>query len=81
MTFAAQALEIAGGSATPVPTLVESFTTDLNREYVPSTATIKRDFTADATTLTDEFAVTSIRRTTAGGYRIAYRDRYGHRRG
>ena len=73
MTSAAHAQEIAGGSTTPVPTLADSFVNDLNREYVPSTATIKRDFVADATTLTDEFAVTSIRRTTAGGYRIAYR--------
>ena len=64
-----------GGPAHEGPTLTEAFATQQDQNYSLSNASLTRDINADTTSISNSFRVTSIQRTSAGGYTVAFQDR------
>ena len=63
-----------GGPAHEGPTLTEAFATQQDQNYSLSNASLARDNNAGATSISGSFRVTSIQRTSAGGYTVVYQD-------
>ena len=64
-----------GTGGTPVhegPTLTEAFATQQDQDYSLSNASLARE--SGTTSISDSFRVTSIQRTSAGGYTVTFQD-------